>query len=284
MPEMANIAALHIYPVKSCRGIDLAIACLGRAGLEADGVGDREWMVVDAGSGGFLTQREAPRMALIVPAIEAGQLVLRAPGMAAVAIALGEFALRQPGLAVRVWNHACMAFDEGDAVAAWLSDFLGRKLRLARFDPAHKRQSNRERTANVETLNRFSDGYPLLIIAEASLADLNDRLQEAGREPLPMNRFRPNIVLGQVGPFDEDRLVSLSTAGFALTLVKPCPRCPIPSVDQASGMRGPDPLDILGQYRDDPDLGVVFGQNVIVARGYGSTLEVGQALDPEWNF
>lgn len=281
---MASIAALHIYPVKSCAGIDLAAASLGRAGLEAHAVGDREWMVVDAGSGQFLTQREAPRMALIAPEIEAGQLVLRAPGMPARAIALGEFALRQPGLAVRVWNHACMAFDEGDEVAGWLSRFLGRELRLARFDPAHKRQSNRERTGNREALNRFSDGYPILLISEASLADLNDRLQEAGREALPMNRFRPNIVLGQVGPFDEDRLVSLSSAGFALTPVKPCPRCPIPSIDQASGMRGPDPLDILGQYRDDPELGVVFGQNVIVARGYGSILTIGQALDLEWNF
>ena len=280
---MASIAALHIYPVKSCRGIELTSASLGRAGLEADGIGDREWMVVDA-NGGFLSQREAPRMALIAPAIEAGQLLLRAPGMPAQAIALGEFALRQPSLAVRVWNHACMAFDEGDAVATWLSQFLGRSLRLARFDPAHKRQSNRERTGKVEALNRFSDGYPILMISAASLADLNDRLRAAGREALPMNRFRPNIVLGELGPFDEDRLLSLSSAGFALTPVKPCPRCPIPSVDQATGVRGPDPLDILGQYRDHPELGVVFGQNVIVARGYGSTLMVGQALDPEWNF
>ena len=280
---MASIAGLHIYPVKSCRGIELASASLGRAGLEADGIGDREWMVVDA-DGGFLTQREAPHMALIAPTVEAGQLVLRAPGMPVQPIALGEFALRQAGLAVRVWNHSCMAFDEGDAVAAWLSQFLERKLRLARFDPAHRRQSNRERTGKVEALNRFSDGYPILMIAAASLADLNERLLEAGRETLPMNRFRPNIVLGELGPFDEDRLLSLSTAGFALTPVKPCPRCPIPSVDQATGVRGPDPLDILGQYRDHPGLGVVFGQNVIVARGYGSTLTLGQALDPEWNF
>lgn len=281
---MASISALHIYPVKSCAGIALQQATLGRAGLESGAVGDREWMVVEAGSGQFLTQREDPRMALISPSIAAGSLILHAPGMPALAVALGEFDLRSPTLAVQVWNHACRAFDEGDAAAIWLSDYLGRKLRLARFDPAHKRLSNREWTQNTEAHNRFSDGYPILMISQASLADLNDRLLEAGREALPMNRFRPNIVLGDSGPFDEDRLLFLSGPDFSLKPVKPCPRCPLPSIDQANGRRGADPLDILAQYRDDPRLGVVFGQNTIVASGFGAALAVGQPLDEEWNF
>ncbi len=281
---MASISALNIYPVKSCAGIALQEVRLGRAGLECGGVGDREWMVVEAGSGQFLTQREDPRMVLITPAIGAHSLMLHAPGMPALAVALGEFSLRSATLAVRVWNHACRAFDEGDAAAAWLSDYLGRKLRLARFDPAHKRLSNREWTQNVEAHNRFSDGYPILMVSQASLADLNDRLLLAGREALPMNRFRPNIVLGGTGPFDEDRLLSLSGADFSLKPVKPCPRCPIPSIDQTSGKRGADPLDILAQYRDDPRLGVVFGQNTIVANGFGASLAVGQSLNEEWNF
>ena len=281
---MASISALNIYPVKSCAGIALRQATLGRAGLESGGVGDREWMVVEAGSGQFITQREDPRMALITPSTVAGSLILHAPGMPALAVALDEFSLRSATLAVRVWNHACRAFDEGDGAATWLSDYLGRKLRLARFDPAHRRLSNREWTQNAEAFNRFSDGYPILMISQASLADLNDRLLEAGREALPMNRFRPNIVLGDTGPFDEDRLLALSGADFSLKPVKPCPRCPIPSIDQANGTRGADPLDILAQYRDDPRLGVVFGQNTIVARGFGAVLAVGQSLDEEWNF
>ena len=280
---MATIASLHIYPVKSCRAVDLAAATLGTAGLESDGVGDREWMVVDAG-GSFVTQREAPRMALVTPTIKDGMLVLDAPGMAPLSIRLQGFALRAANLDVRVWNHACRAFDEGDAAAAWLSGFLGRTLRLARFDPAHKRASNREWTGMVEALNRFSDGYPILVISQASLADLNGRLKHAGRASLPMNRFRPNIVLGDVGPFDEDRIVSFRAGEVLLKSVKPCPRCPIPSIDQATGVHGPDPLDILAQYRDDARLGVVFGQNVIVAAGIGSVLRVGQELDAEWNF
>ena len=280
---MATIASLHIYPVKSCRAVELVSATLGPAGLESIGVGDREWMVVDAG-GTFLTQREAPRMALIAPTIEDGLLVLEAPGMPQLSIQLEGFALRSANLAVRVWNHACRAFDEGDASAAWLSGFLGRKLRLARFDPAHKRASNRDWTGDIEALNRFSDGYPILVISQASLADLNGRLLRVGRENLPMNRFRPNIVLGNTGPFDEDRFVSLRAGEAILKSVKPCPRCPIPSIDQATGAFGPDPLDILAQYRDDARLGVVFGQNMIVAAGIGATLAVDQEFEPEWNF
>ena len=280
---MAVIASLHVYPVKSCRGIDLESATLGRAGLESQGAGDREWMVVEA-NGRFLTQREAPRMALMAPTLEAGSLVLRAPGMEALHVPLDLPFGRTAGLQVLVWNHACRAFDEGDHAAQWLSQYLERKARLARFDPAHKRASNRERTGAAEALNRFSDGYPILMVSRASLDDLNNRLQENGREPLPMNRFRPNIVIDAVGPFDEDRFVSLAAGEVVLKPVKPCPRCPIPSIDQDTGIRGPDPLDILARYRDDPALGVIFGQNTIATSGLGATLKVGQRLETEWNF
>lgn len=283
-PEMARIAALTIYPVKSCAGLALDAATLGAAGLETGGIGDREWMVVDAGSGQFVTQREAPRMALISPAVDGTALTLSAPGHGAVQVALGAFALRPADLAVRVWNHACRAFDEGDAAAAWLSDCLGRRVRLARFDPAHRRASNREWTGDIVALNRFSDGYPLLVISEASLADLNGRLVEAGRDALPMNRFRPNIVVDGVEAFDEDRCIAYAGDAWTLKPVKACPRCPIPSIDQATALRGPDPLDILARYRDDPRLGVIFGQNTVVARGTGAAIRVGDTFEPEWNF
>ena len=281
---MARIAALHLYPVKSCRGIALEVATLGVAGLESAGIGDREWMVVDAGSGRFVTQREAPRMALIEPAIGADALSLAAPGHGAIAIALGGFALRTPDLPVQVWNHACHAFDEGDAAAEWVSDYLGRRVRLARFDPAHRRASNRERTGDIVALNRFSDGYPILAISEASLADLNARLERAGRAALPMNRFRPNIVIGDVEAFDEDRCTAYAGNAWTLKPVKPCPRCPIPSIDQATAERGPDPLDILARYRDDAALGVIFGQNAVILRGTGAELRVGETFEAEWNF
>lgn len=311
---MAIISQLTIYPVKSCAGLALTEAVIGLAGLEtphgpddaAHSVADREWMIVSA-AGDFLTQRQHPRMALMVPSVEAGALRLAAPGMSDLTISLGDFALRAPGLRVRVWDHECAAFDQGDAAREWLSDYLHTPARLARFDPAHARVSHQERTGAVRALNRFSDGYPLLIISEASLLQLNERLQEAGREPLPMNRFRPNIVIKDVEAHDEDRCAALrtqpdaaardsadavagtetavptTTVAVELRPVKPCPRCPVPSIDQATGTRGPDPLDILAQYRRSAG-GIVFGQNAVVVSGFGALLRTGQRLEEEWNF
>lgn len=281
---MARIASLHLYPVKSCAGIALTAATLGARGLESAGVGDREWMVVDAGSGQFLTQRQLPRMACIRPALASDALLLAAPGMEDLRVNLAAGA-REAALAVKVWNDECLALDEGETAAQWFSRYLGRAVRLARFDPAHRRASNTEWTGGVEALNRFSDGYPMLMISQASLDDLNDRLLEAGREALPMNRFRPNIVLADVGPYEEDYLLSLSHGEMALKLVKPCPRCPIPSIEQSTGEPGPDPLDILARYRNDQKTGgVIFGQNVIALRGADGVLKAGMEMTPEWNF
>jgi uncharacterized protein YcbX len=282
---MATVAGLYLYPVKSCAGIALTEAILGPAGLEFQGIADREWMVVDAASGQFHTQRQLPRMALIHAAITDGALLLTAPEMFALRVPLDAQQGKAPALEVRVWDHACKAFDEGNDAARWLSDFLGSAVKLVRFDAAHRRLSNPEWAGTVEARNRFSDGFPLLMISEASLADLNQRLYKAGREPLPMNRFRPNLVLGDVGPYDEDRFESVTSDGVRLRPVKPCPRCAIPSIEQATGLPGPDPLDILALYRGDTRTGgVVFGQNVVVLEGTGRTLRVGQTLTGEWNF
>ena len=311
---MAIISQLTIYPVKSCAGLTLTEAVIGLAGLEtphrqsdgAQSVADREWMIVTA-AGDFLTQREHPRMALIVPSVVSGALRLAAPGMPDLAIPLSDFALRTSGSRVRIWDDNCAAFDEGDVAREWLSDYLHTPARLARFDPVHERWSSQERTGAVRALNRFSDGYPLLIISEASLRQLNERFQQAGREPLPMNRFRPNIVIKGVEAHDEDRFAALriltdstvrdgtnaaagtnlakpkATVAVELRPVKACPRCPIPSIDQAAGTRGPDPLDILAQYRGSAD-GILFGQNAIVVSGFGALLQTGQRLQEEWNF
>jgi uncharacterized protein YcbX len=282
---MAAIQSLHIYPVKGCGGIALDSATLGPAGLRSQGVGDREWMLVDADTGLFVTQRQLPRMALVRPLVDAGVLRLSAPGQATLEVALQSPAPHTPGLKVKVWNHECLAFDEGDQAAAWFSAFLGRPLRLVRFDPAHRRISSTEWTGAVEALNLFSDGYPILLISQASLDDLNDKLTRAGRQALPMNRFRPNIVLADVGPYEEDYLESLQAGGITFKPVKPCPRCPVPSIEQSTGEFGPDPLDILSQYRSDELTGgVIFGQNLIALEGVGLTVTVGQEFAAEWNF
>ena len=278
---MPPLTALNLYPIKSCAGIALREATLTAAGLMHDQIYDREWMVVDA-QGSFMTQREYPKMALVSPRIRAETLELRAPGMMALEIPLG---LPHPDDArvvqVRVWDDMVPAFDCDETTATWFSKFLGIDCRLVRFHVDAKRIANTDWTGGVEAPTLFADGYPMLVISEASLADLNEKLQAQGREPLPMNRFRPNIVIGGVEAFDEDHAASLRAGDALLKPVKPCPRCTIPSIDQTSGEAGPDPLDILASYRADPriDGGIAFGMNAILLEGENQLLRVGQEVE-----
>lgn len=268
MDRVPHIAALHIYPVKSCAGIALEQARLLPTGLEHD----REWMVVDT-VGHFITQRDLPRLALIRPALRDGALCLTA----------GDDTLRLP-LAhegpVReavVWRARVPAFDAGDAAAAFLSDWLGRALRLVRFDPRQRRLSNADWTGDIEAPNFFSDGYPVLVVSRASLDDLNRRLAV----PLPMNRFRPNLVLDGVGAWAEDTLRDFTAGETRLRIVKPCTRCVITTTDQSRGERdGEEPMRTLKTFRHDPQLrGVTFGQNAVVLQPgllrAGTPVEVG---------
>ncbi|MFI4914308.1 MAG: MOSC domain-containing protein [Steroidobacterales bacterium] len=267
-----RIVSLHCYPLKSGRGLELEQAQLTPAGIAHD----RRWMVVTP-SGHFLTQRELPRLALIRPELSADELLLRAPARDELRIALRALGHR---IQVMVWNDSCPAFDEGDAAASWLAAVLERECRLVRFDPEHRRLSARAWTGDIETENRFSDGFPLLVIGRASLADLNSRLPRA----LPMNRFRPNIVLEGLEPYGEDRVDELYDGPLRLKLVKPCTRCRITTTDQdTAALDGEEPLRTLKTYRYDTQLrGVIFGQNTIIIQGAGGTLRRGQSLQVRW--
>jgi uncharacterized protein YcbX len=265
---MISVAALHVYPVKSCRGIERAAATVAEAGLEHD----REWMVVTP-DGRFLTQREEPRLALIDTDVDAGRLRLSLPGRGAVDVPLD---LRGAPREVVVWRHHCVAHDQGEEAAHWLDEALGRPLRLVRFDPAHRRTSDPAFTGHTPGYSRFADAYALLVVSRASLADLNARLPA----PLPMNRFRPNLVLDGVEPYGEDGIHEIRAGVLTLRLVKACTRCTIPTTDQQTAVRDPaEPLRTLRGYRWDAKLrGVTFGQNAIVVEGAGETLRTGQAL------
>jgi uncharacterized protein len=282
--SMAILSELIVYPIKSCAGISLPEAVLTSAGLAAGGVSDREWMVV-GDDGQFLTQREYPRMALVTPHLSPGTLVLRAPGMAMLELAL-EHVPNLPGSAqqtrrdVHIWDDTLAARDCGEAAAAWFSQAIGVRCRLVRFDPNTTRIASAKWTGGVKVPTLFSDGYPFLVIGSASLADLNGKLLAAGRAALPMNRFRPNLVIDGIEPFEEDYVESFQLGDALLKPVKPCPRCPMPSIDQASGVAGPDPLDILRTYRGKPQLddAICFGMNSIVIAGGGERLHAGQEI------
>lgn len=266
--RLVTITALNIYPVKSCAGLPLQRGQLTATGF----MHDREWMIVQP-NGRFVTQRESPSLALIRTAVQDGALTLDAPGAGSV-----DIDVRHTGasLEVSIFNDRCKGIDAGDAVAGWLERYLGRPHRLVRFDESLPRPSSGKWTGDIRALNQFSDGFPWLLIAEASLADLNRRLER----PLPMNRFRPNIVVAGLEPFEEDRVATLSSPTVALHPVKPCTRCVITTTDQHTGERdGEEPLRTLRMFRFDRELrGVAFGQNLIASRGIGEWLEVGQQL------
>ncbi|HYW58594.1 MAG TPA: MOSC N-terminal beta barrel domain-containing protein [Polaromonas sp.] len=284
----ATIASLWVYPVKSCAGVQVREALLTETGLEFD----RAWMVVDE-QGVFVTQREFPRMALIQPQLKHHDMVLRAPGMLALHVALDQV---EAPVRVQIWGDEVKAYDMGPIAAQWFSDFLGTRVRLVRFDPEHKRASSRLWTGEVEALNQFSDGYPVLVISQASLDGFNEKLAARGSPAVGMERFRPNIVLGNkvegadLSPHDEDRLdlLEISTAQGAARLkpVKPCPRCPIPNVDPLTALVSPEVGDTLQTYRQDARVNgaVTFGMNLIVLQGTDYLLEVGQTVKANYCF
>jgi uncharacterized protein len=275
-----HIAQLWCYPVKSCAGVPLQRATLLETGLEWD----RSWMVVDA-SGEFVSQRELPRMALIQPSFRMGQLVLRAPGMLALHL---ELEAAESPLRVRVWDDVIEAYDMGDVAAQWFSDFLGRPLRLARFDPEVKRLASFKWTDGLEAPFHFADGYPLLVTTAAALDDLNQHLARVGQGAVDMRRMRPNIVLGGLQAHDEDRLshiyLQAGADGVRLQLVKPCARCSIPDVNPDTAATGHAVTDALMAYRRDSRLdgALTFGMNAIVRAGAEATLEVGQTGGGVW--
>jgi uncharacterized protein len=258
------VTGLFVYPVKSCAGISLQLAELGRRGI----VHDREFMVVDP-DGQFLSQRELPRMALIHPTRLANTLELTAPGMPAEILSPR---VDGAGIQVTVWRDRVAAIDQGRVVAEWLSTFLETPCRLVRqadesvrlVDPAFARTPTDEVS--------FADGYPVLLISEESLADLNTRLEIA----LPMNRFRPNVVVrGARTPYAEDRWAQVSIGEVSFSLVKACARCAITTTNQLTAQRGVEPLAALAKYRR-VERGVLFGQNLIHhTRG---TIQVGDAV------
>ena len=289
----AHIQRLFIYPVKSCGGIELTESPLCEFGLDLD----RAWMVVDA-NGDFVTQREQPRMALITPKLKMNELILRAPGMLALHVNID--AVEAPAQ-VTVWNDTVSAYDMGSVAAQWFTDFLSLtdaglpganapKFRMVRFDPDHKRLANKTWTKGVEAMTQFTDGYPMLVLSQASLDALNVKLKAAGHAAVGIERFRPNIVLAGVDAHDEDRLNELTIATtegpVALSLVKPCPRCPIPNIDPKTAISTPAVGDMLQTYRQDARVGgsITFGMNAITASGFDAVLRVGQVVVGNFKF
>lgn len=269
---MAHIASLHIYPVKSCRGIDVDSTLMTPTGPEWD----RRWMIVTAADQ-FITQRSHPQLATITVGFGDGKLRLSTEGQAPLVV---DFDHAGESRRVTIWNDECLGIDAGDEAAAWFSRRLDDSLRLVRIDPVRPRLANPIYVGSEPQPVNFTDGYPILMISNESLAELNRRLPE----PLPMARFRPNLVIEGVVAHAEDAMTLFRSDSIVLRGVKLCTRCPVTTTDQLTGARDPhqQPLRALGKYRHDYTLkGVTFGQNCTVVAGVGKRLRVGAEFSIE---
>ena len=257
-----TVSQLWIYPVKGLKGIALERARCTDRGLE----NDRRFMVVDA-DGRFMSQREHPRMATVWTDIQDGALALSAPDRPDCEVPLipkGDANAR-----VVVWRSTVDAVHVSPDADAWLADYLETPCRLVYMPQASRRLSNPE-YAGEDKLVSFADGYAYLVIGEASLADLNARLAARGAGALPMNRFRPSIVVSGSPAYAEDGWGDVSVGGAVLRGAKPCGRCEVTTTDQSTGeRRGPEPLATLSTYRESSEFGVMFGMNYVTVREGG---------------
>jgi len=274
-----TIAALNVYPVKSCRGIACERVEVTPQGLAVRGVRDREWLVIDR-NGQFVTQREHPRLALVEVDASGGVITLRIPDHEPLQPARGG-AVRD----VRVWRAQLRGHDAGDESADALSQFLGTHVRLVRFDDSRPRKVNPDYAGTTKATTLYADGYPVLVISQASLDDLNARLAARDVAALPMDRFRPNVVIDGVDAYEEDHIDAIATGAVTFKLVKPCTRCEITTTDQRTGRRSHEPLHTLSTYRRDDRLaGIAFGMNAVVSAGAGSSVSVGDACEATLRF
>jgi uncharacterized protein YcbX len=255
MRPSLRVAGLFTYPVKSCAGLAHDSIALDARGP----LWDRRWMVVGP-DGVFLTQRELPRLAVVRPRLEAEELVLCAGGgETRVPLRRGAGETRR----VRVWEDECEAWDEGDEASGLLSEHLGTPARLVRMAEEFVRPVDPGYALRPSQIG-FADAYPLLVVTEGSLEELNRRLEERFTSPVPMSRFRPNVVLTGCAPFAEDDWKALRIGETTLDLAKPCGRCATTRVDQARGVvHDPrEPLAALATFRLR-DQNVLFGQYAI---------------------
>lgn len=271
-----TVQKLTYYPVKGCAGTDVMSAVAGDTGLEHD----RTFMVVDAVDGSFRSQRAHPALAAVRPRVDDGgrTLTLRAGGVEDLVIDVDpEGAPRPVTLFDKPVGHA---IDQGDAVAEWLSDVLGLKSRLVRVRDGFDRDGWGETPGKVA----FADAHAVAVLSQASLDGLNARIEAAGGTPVPMDRFRANIVLdGCAAPHDEDLMRRLEIGTARLAHSVRAMRCSVPLVDQVTGRRaGPEPVRTLATYRREPayDNKVSFGAKAAVLRG--GTLAVGDTVHVEW--
>ena len=250
---MPRVAELYIYPVKSLGGFAVDNAKLTDRGFQYD----RRWMLVNDNNE-FLTQREFPQMALLQTAIASEGILVRHKNNSAENIRIPFTPPSDTTINVKIWDDTCVATPVSEEIDRWFSRMLEGKCKLVYMADDSLRKVDERYAINKDDVTSFSDAYPILIIGEESLNDLNSRLEH----PLPINRFRPNIVVSGTEPYEEDIMAEFKINGVRFFGVKLCARCPIPTIDQDTIAKSKEPTKTLASYRKSGN-NVYFGQNLL---------------------
>ncbi|KAK9267400.1 hypothetical protein L1049_009825 [Liquidambar formosana] len=286
----AQVTSIFIYPIKSCRGISVSQAPITPTGFRWD----RQWLVVNS-RGRAYTQRVEPKLALVDVELpneafsdgweptKSSYLVLRAPGMYVLKVSLSKPCEIADG--VSVWEWSGSALDEGAEASQWFSNYLGKPSRLVRFNTVSETRPVDPKYARGHK-TMFSDMYPFMLLSQGSMNALNRLL----KEPIPVNRFRPNILVDGCEPFNEDLWTEMRINNFTFQGVKLCSRCKVPTINQETGVAGSEPTETLMKFRSDKVLRpsrkqqgkVYFGQNLVcmesLTEGKGKIIKVGDPV------
>lgn len=287
MPDACGqITAIYIYPIKSCAGLALNSSVLSTTGF----IHDRQWMIVDE-AGQFQTQRQIPHLAWIEPMIEQSGLRLCAPGVESTLVPFASVV--NPKRSIVVWRDTLPALDMGDAAARWLNGFLevpGKRFRLVQFDPLQSRLSDPYWTKGIRAKQLFTDGFALNVVSQASVDAFNDRLLERGLDPIDPVRWRPNLIVDGLDAHEEDAINTMTIRNgecdIEVALVKPCPRCQIPTINPVTAMFEPEINDVLASYRQIPSMdgALCFGMNGIIKSGIEQHIAVGDHYTASFSF
>jgi uncharacterized protein YcbX len=252
MKQNLQLQDIFIYPIKSLGGIRLTESAAEERGFRYD----RRWMLVDR-AGRFVSQREFPELSLLqVELSQEGLMVVQKKNPdRSITVPFGQ--AEGPDCSVVIWDDLVIARIVSESVSRWFSNFLGFEVNLVVMPESSSRKVDSRYAVNGESVS-FADGMPYLIIGQASLDELNSRMEA----PVPMNRFRPNLVFSGGTPFQEDSLKKIRIGSVDFQLVKPCARCVLTTVDQETGERGKEPLKTLATYRTVGNK-VMFGQNAV---------------------
>ena len=241
---------IWLYPIKSCKGISVSNAPVDERGIKYD----RRWMIVDS-FGHYVTQRKKPTLALVCVSLVDGYVFLSAPKMPDIRFPIDKVG---PDIQnVTIWGDKCVAQSVNKKVSEWFSDYLNFKVKLVFLPDNSVRQIDPKYSVGPFSTS-FTDGFPFLLISQATLDDLNGRLLEK----LPMDRFRPNLVVSCKYAFEEDLWQTIKIGDVVMQVVKPCARCVVTTTNQDTGKRGKEPLTTLAKYRNINGK-LMFGQNLI---------------------